>query len=131
MIHTVYKIYYIEIVGEKHNFINLVFFHSTSISMKTETKKDNKKMSTFAVAKIGMKLKEKAKKKSLSSSASTKDPITTIEGGAFNETKNEISTAASGTTEAITVNSSTSSPTIIPSVSQSTKTLSGANQPGS
>ena len=99
--------------------------------MKTETKKENKKMSTFAVAKIGMKLKEKAKKKSLSSSASTKDPITTIEGGAFNETKNAISTAASGTTEAITVNSSTSSPTIVPSVSQSTKTLSGANQPGS
>ena len=88
-------------------------------------------MSTFAVAKIGMKLKEKAKKKSLSSSASTKDPITTIEGGALNEPKNEISTAASGTTEAIAVNSSTSSPTITPSVSQSTKTLSAANQPGS
>ena len=99
--------------------------------MKTETKKENKKMSTFAVAKIGMKLKEKAKKKSLSSSASTKDPITTIEGGAVNEPKNEISTAASGTTEAITVNCSTTSPTINPSVSQSTKTLSGANQPGS
>ena len=88
-------------------------------------------MSTFAVAKIGMKLKEKAKKKSLSSSASTKDTITTIEGGAVNEPKNEISTAASGTTDAIIVNSSTSSPTITPSVSQSTKTLSGANQPGS
>ena len=96
-----------------------------------ETKKDNKKMSTFAVAKIGMKLKEKAKKKSLSSSASAKDSITTVEGGALNEPKNEISTAASGTTEAITINSSTSSTTITPSVSQSTKILSGSNQPGS
>ena len=99
--------------------------------MKTETKKENKKMSTFAVAKIGMKLKEKAKKKSLSSSASTKDTITPIEGGAVNEPKNEISTVANGATEAIAVNSFTSSPTITPLVSQSTETLPGANQPGS
>ena len=98
--------------------------------MKTETKKDNKKMSTFAVAKIGMKLKEKAKKKSLSSSTSTKDPITPIEGGAVNEPKNEISTTTSGVTETIVINSSISSPAITPSVHQSAKILSGANQSG-
>jgi hypothetical protein len=44
---------------------------STSISTKKETKKENKKASTFAVSKIGMKLKEKAQKKSLSPTSNT------------------------------------------------------------
>ena len=68
--------------------------NSTATSTKKETKKENKKMSTFSVAKYGMKLKEKAQKthkKSLSPNSSTKDQMTSPKNGI--EQHNETTTS--------------------------------------
>ena len=75
---------------------------SNATSSKKETKKDNKKMSTFSAAKIGMKLKEKAQKtqkKSLSTNSSTKDQMTSTKNG-IEQHNNETSTSNNvGSTE--------------------------------
>ena len=98
------------------NFIAI--FTSTATSNKKEAKKENKKMSTFAVAKIGMKLKEKAQKtqkNSLQSPFSTKEPVISTKNG-IDPNNEMITTPNTGAPEAmnnsapVSVNSSIVSP---------------------
>ena len=78
------------------------FVNSNATSTKKETKKENKKLSTFSVAKVGMKLKEKAQKtqkKSVSANTTTKDQMTSTKNG-IEQHNNESSTSNNvGSTE--------------------------------
>ena len=75
---------------------------SNATSTKKETKKENKKLSTFSVAKVGMKLKEKAQKtqkKSVSANATAKDQMTSTKNG-IEKQNNETTTSTNiGTSE--------------------------------
>ena len=76
--------------------------NSNATSIKKETKKENKKLSTFSVAKVGMKLKEKAQKtqkKSVSANTTTKDQMTSTKNGIEKHNNETTTTTSIGNSE--------------------------------